>query len=62
VPQVRNRCPAASDDTQKVELEHLDPHLVGRLLERAVVCVTAGHVDQDVDSTESGGCIGGLYD
>jgi hypothetical protein len=57
-PQVRNRCPTASDDTETVELNDADPHLVGRLLEGALVCVAAGHVDQGVDSTERTGCIG----
>jgi hypothetical protein len=56
--QVRNCSPTASDLYEQVELDHRDPHLVGRLLECAVVCVAAGHVDQDVDPTEAGDCIG----
>jgi hypothetical protein len=47
----------------QVELEHADPYLVLRLLEPTVIGVAAGHVDHDVDSTESEGCVGeGLFD
>ena len=45
-PQLRNRCPTASDHAEKVELDHPDPHLVGRLLKCAVVRVAAGHINQ----------------
>src|SRR4029453_1597044 len=48
----------AADRTEEVELDHLDPHIVGRLLESAVMCVAAGHVDHDIDSSEAGSCIG----
>ena len=54
---MRNRCPTASDDTEQVELDHPHPHLIARLFECAVVSVAAGHVDQDVDAAEFGGCL-----
>lgn len=39
------------------------PFVVLRLLEPTVIGVAAGHVDHDVDSTESDGCVGeGLFD
>ncbi len=54
--QVRNSRPAASDDTEKVELDHPNPYLIGRLLECAVMRIATGHVDHDVNSAEPGGC------
>jgi len=52
---MRNGGAAATDDTQEIELQHAPPHLIVGVFEPAVLGVTTGHVDQDVDLTKLAG-------
>jgi len=49
---MRNGGTAATDDTQEIELQHPPPNLIVGVFEPAVLSVTTGHVDQDVDLTK----------
>ena len=50
-----NRGPAATDDSEQIQVDHVEPNRVLGVFEIGVLGVAAGDVDQHIESSEVSG-------